>query len=175
MTTQNIPSPAGATNRNALGNRADEEFAQEIRTHHAGMVDELDRLSAALRESPPETQQEHRARLAEWFETVLVPHADQEEQTIYRAAGELPEGTLLIDAMVREHVLIKRLVTLFGESDGAAAAAYSRAAYEVFESHQRKENEIILPLLITASQVSLRDVLGGGHDHRTAHGHAHHH
>jgi hypothetical protein len=175
MTTQNIPSPSGATDRNnAVGQRADEELAQEIRTHHAGMVDELDRLTVALRDSAAETQQEHRAMLAEWFETVLVPHADEEERTIYRAAGELPEGTLLIDAMVREHVLIKRLVTLFGESDGAAAAAYNRAAYEVFESHQRKENEIILPLLIT-SQVSLRDALGGGHGHRAGHGHAHHH
>lgn len=75
--------------------------------------------------------------------------------------------------MVREHVLIKRLAALFGDSDGAAAAAYSRATYEAFESHQRKENEIILPLLIAASQVTLRDALGGGHSHQT--GHAHHH
>jgi hypothetical protein len=173
MTTHDIPSPSAAVDRNALSQRADEEFAQEIRTHHARMVDELDRLTAALRDSAPQAQQEHRARLARWFETVLVPHADEEEQTTYRAAGELPEGTLLIEAMVREHVLIKRLVALFGESEGAAAAAYSRAAYEAFESHQRKENEVILPLLITGSQGSLRDALGGGHGHQTGHGHTH--
>ncbi|NLE81794.1 MAG: hypothetical protein GX610_19885 [Rhodococcus sp.] len=165
MTTQNITRPA----------RADEEFAQEIRAHHAHMVDELDRLTSALRDSAPEKRQEHHARLAQWFETVLVPHADEEEQTTYRVAGELPDGAPLIEAMVREHVLIKRLVALFGASDGAAAAAYARAAYEAFESHQRKENEIILPLLLAAPQVSLRDALGGGHGHQTGHDHAHHH
>lgn len=92
MTTHTIPSPAAATARDALARGADEELAQQIRAHHAGMVDELDRLTSALRDSAPEAQQENRARLVEWFETVLVPHADEEEQTTYLAAGELPEA-----------------------------------------------------------------------------------
>jgi hypothetical protein len=79
--------------------------------------------------------------------------------------------------MVREHVLIKRLVALFGESQDAAAAAYARAVFEAFTSHQGKENDVILPLLVDAPHVALADVMGasghqvGGHEHA----HAHHH
>ncbi|WP_162529405.1 hemerythrin domain-containing protein [Segeticoccus rhizosphaerae] len=173
MTAQTVPSTTPATEPTVLDRHADEELAQQIRIHHAHMVDELDRLTAALRDAAPEVEQEVRGRLDEWFQEVLVPHADEEEQTTYHAASELPEGRLLVEAMVREHLLIKRLVALFGESEGVAAAAYGRAVYEAFESHQRKENEMILPLLLAAPGVSLADAVGGGHGHQTGHGHAH--
>lgn len=145
---------------------ADEATARQVRAHHAAMVAELDRLTTALRDAAPAEREEARRRLTTWFETVLVPHADEEEGTTYRAAGDLPEGRLLIAAMVREHTLIKRLVALFGESDFRAAAAYGRAVLEAFESHQGKENDIILPLLLEAPQVSLAQVMGGAHGHQ---------
>lgn len=172
-----IPTDTPATSTlEPPGNRqADEEIAAAIRTHHAAMVADLDRLTAALRDAVPEAEPEAYDRLAEWFETVLVPHADEEEATTYRAAAELPEGALLIEAMVREHVLIKRLVALFSERDGVAAATYGRAVYETFEGHQRKENEVILPLLLGAPQVSLADVAGHGHDQHSEHDATHHH
>jgi hypothetical protein len=172
-----IPTDTPATSTlEPPGNRqADAEIAAAIRTHHAAMVADLDRLTAALRDAVPEAEPEAYDRLAEWFETVLVPHADEEEATTYRAAAELPEGALLIEAMVREHVLIKRLVALFSERDGVAAATYGRAAYETFESYQRKENEVILPLLLGAPQVSLADVAGHGHDQHSEHDATHHH
>lgn len=170
MTTQ-TSTPPTSTFAPADDRRADEEFAAVIRTHHAAMVRDLDRLTAQVRDAAPDAQDDAHARLVEWFETVLVPHADEEEATTYRAAAELPEGALLIDAMVREHVLIKRLVALFGENRGAVAATYGRAVYETFESHQRKENEVILPLLVGAPQVSLADVAGHAHDHHNEHQH----
>jgi hypothetical protein len=152
--------------------RSDAEIAQQIRQHHAGMVADLDGLTATLRDAPTEEQGAARARLQAWFETVLVPHADEEEATTYRAAGELSEGRLLIEAMVREHLLIKRLVALFRESEAAAAAAYARAVLEAFTSHQGKENEVILPLLVAAPRVSLAAVMGGAHGHQVGE-HAH--
>jgi hypothetical protein len=172
-----IPTDTPATSTlEPPGNRqADEEFATEIRTHHAAMVADLDRLTAALRDAAPEAEPEAYDRLTEWFKTVLVPHADEEETTTYHAAADLPEGALLIEAMLREHALIKRLVALFSESDGVAAATYGRAVYETFESHQRKENEVILPLLLGAPQVSLADVTGHGHDHHSEHDQHHDH
>lgn len=175
MHIQPNAQPTSATAPAIDDRPADEELAAKIRAHHAAMVADLDRLTAALRDAAPEARQEAHDQLAEWFETVLVPHADEEEATTYHAAAELPEGALLIEAMVREHVLIKRLVALFAGSDGLTAATYGRAVYETFESHQRKENEVILPLLIGAPQVSLSEVVGHEHDHQTEHGRTHGH
>lgn len=151
--------------------------ADHIRDHHGAMVAELARLTTAVRDAPPAEATAARAALAQWFETTLVPHADEEEATTYRAARELPEGRLLIEAMVREHVLIKRLVALFAEAEGSSAAAYARAVLEAFTSHQEKENEVILPLLVAAPQVSLAEVMAaapGGHQ-VGEHAHHHHH
>jgi hypothetical protein len=156
---------------------SDAEVADLVRKHHAGMVAKLDRLTATLRDAAPAEQETAHRELAEWFETVLVPHADEEEATTYPAAGELAEGRLLIEAMVREHIFIKRLVALFLESEGSVAAAYGRAVFEAFTSHQGKENDVILPLLVGAPQVSLVEVMGA-HGHQVGeqgHDHPHHH
>lgn len=153
---------------------ADEAASRDVQQHHAAMVAELDRLSAAVRDAAPTEYDKARGNLVEWFETVLVPHADEEEATTYRIADSLAEGHLLIDAMTREHVFIKRLVALFTESDGAAAGAYARAVYEAFRHHQDLENNFILPLLVDSPDVSLVAALGGAHDHQTGrHGHEH--
>lgn len=167
-----------APGRAATHQLSDAEIADQVRKHHATMVAELDRLTATLRDAAPAEQETARRKVEEWFETVLVPHADEEETTTYHAASELAEGRLLIEAMVREHTLIKRLVALFGASEATAAAAYGRAVFEAFTSHQGKENDVILPLLVDAPQISLTLVMGGAHGHQVgehAHGHAHHH
>lgn len=157
-------------------------LADQIRAHHAAMVAELERITAALREAGPGDEGIARDQVQRWYAEVLVPHADEEEATTYAAAAELAEGRLLIEGMVQEHVLIKRLVGHFGQSDGAAAAAYATAVFEAFDSHQRKENDLILPLLVHSPAVSLTEGMGGGHGHQldgddkdAAHGgHVHH-
>ncbi|MGB9034992.1 MAG: hemerythrin domain-containing protein [Paeniglutamicibacter sp.] len=173
---------AGASAAEDGHHAADARMADEIRVHHASMVAELERITAALREAGPGHEATARDQVQRWYADVLVPHADEEEATTYAAAGELAEGRLLIEGMVQEHVLIKRLVGHFGRSEGATAAAYATAVLEAFESHQRKENELILPLLVHSPAVSLTEVMGGGHGHQldggdkaADHGgHAHH-
>ena len=154
--------------------QTDTAIAKHMFEHHATMVAELDRLTAVLRGAAPEGQLAAHTDLAEWFESVLVPHADEEESMTYRAAAGLPEGRLLIQAMVREHELIKHLVALFIESEFTVAAAYAHAIFEVFKSHQAKENEVIIPLLLKAADISLAEVVGAGHRHQPGdHGHRH--
>lgn len=158
----------------------DAQIAQQVREHHAAMVAQLERLTAALADAGPSEQEAARQKVSEWFGGVLVPHADEEEATTYAAASRLVEGRPLIAAMVREHVLIKRLVALFDASEGAAAAAYGRAVLEAFDSHQGKENDVILPMLLEAPQVSLVEIMGAAHGHQLDeaahhHAHAHHH
>lgn len=150
----------------------DAETAEEIRRHHAVMVQDVDRLSAALDEAAESGADAAPARsaLLEWITTVLVPHAAQEEETTYPAAARLAEGRLLIMGMLAEHDLIRHLAALVrGTKNPAAAGAYARALFETFASHQRKENEYILPLLVDDPSVSLTDLMS------SSHGHAHHH
>ena len=140
----------------------DRALAETLRQHHAHMVAELDRLSAEFAAAVNGDSDAARRALGQWIDDVLLPHAVEEELTSYRAAAALPEGKLLIDAMLREHVLIRRLVALFKQlADPAVSATYGRAVFEVFESHQRKENEIILPLLV--AEGSLAKVMSAGH------------
>lgn len=115
---------------------------------HAVMVADLDRLTSAFAESGSERD---RSALLGWFAEALVPHAAEEEVSTYAAAAELPEGRLLVEALTREHVLLRRLVGLVGgTADPVAAAAYGRAVLATFESHQRVEDEVVLPLLSAA-------------------------
>lgn len=146
------------------------------------MIKDLGRLSgdlaaaAAFGADATTAQQD----LEAWIRDVLVPHAAEEEVTTYRAAGELPEGRLLIQSMLDEHVLIRQTAAhVSAEENPVATGTYARALFEIFDSHQRKENDIILPLLVESDTVSLTAVMGGGHhEHGAAsheHGHAGHH
>lgn len=149
------------------GGPPDDEVADQVREHHAAMVAELDRLTAALADAPEADREPARRRLEDWFSTTLVPHADEEEATTYRAASELAEGRLLVEAMVREHVLIKQLVADVADAGPSTAAASARAVLLAFTSHQAKENDLVLPLLVAAPGITLSEVLEGAHGHQT--------
>ena len=152
-------------------------LAEELIAHHAVMVADLDGLSTALAEAAAagtDNDAPHRA-LRAWVHNVLVPHAAEEEETTYRAAAELVEGALLVGSMLAEHVLIREVAAHMADAmDPAEAGAYGRALFAIFESHQRKENELILPLLVASDEISLTGAMGAAHGH-THHEHAHHH
>src|SRR5437868_1359910 len=94
----------------------------------------------------------------------VLPHAVAEERTLYAAGAELPEAALLVQAMVREHVILRDLVARLdqartpGETAGAAAALNA-----LFQAHLEKENDLVLPALIEAG-VDLAALLDGMHD-----------
>jgi hypothetical protein len=157
----------------------DAALAEKLKSHHAVMIKDLDRLSrdlAATAASGADAAPAKRG-LEAWIRDVLVPHAEQEEATTYRAAGKLPEGRLLIQAMLEEHVLIRRIAAhVSAAANPITAGTYARALLDVFESHQRKENDIILPLLVESDAVSLTAVMGAAHHaHGDEHGHVHGH
>jgi hypothetical protein len=157
---------------------ADAALADELRAHHAVMIRDLDGLSAGLvtaAESGTDSAGAKR-ELEQWVTEVLVPHAEEEEATTYRAAGELPAGELLIMSMLAEHELIRTIARHMSEADDpAASGAFARALFDIFDSHQRKENEIILPLLVASDTVSLVEVMASSHGHHDHHGHDHAH
>jgi uncharacterized protein (DUF2249 family) len=168
---------------------ADARAAEAVEQHHAQMAGALatqvEALVSAAASRDDQAAGTARAALVSWCEHELVPHALAEEKAMYPAAQAKPEGRLLVEGMLGEHQVITGLVQLLGATaEPVRAAAAAKALQVAFENHLAKENELILPLLVGAPDVSVAEVLGGmhellgggeahGHGHEEAHGHGH--
>ena len=160
----------------------DARAAEAVEQHHAQMAGELALRVEAL-VSAASARDELRAAaereaLVGWTTRELVPHALAEEKAMYPAAQAMPEGRLLVDGMLAEHQVIVGLVEqLTGATDPVRAAAHATALKVAFDSHLAKENELVLPLLVTAPDVSVAELLGGMHEllgHADHEAHEHH-
>jgi uncharacterized protein (DUF2249 family)/iron-sulfur cluster repair protein YtfE (RIC family) len=150
-------------------NRADADAVAAVEQHHAEMGGALARhvatlvAAAARRDEPAATTA--RDELVRWCRDELLPHAAAEEDALYPAARRLEAGRLLVDGMTAEHRVITGLVEeITGAGDAVRAAAAARALQAVLDSHVAKENELILPLLAAAPDVSVAQLLAGMHD-----------
>ncbi len=144
---------------------ADSQAAEAIRAHHAQMAGALTVAVAAVlagaeHDAPAETRSAA-ADLAAWCERELLPHAAAEEHTLYGAARSRPESRLLVAAMSAEHEVLTGLVRELAstKTSPAAATAAAGALQAVFDSHLAKENDLLVPLLESAPDVSLSDLL----------------
>ena len=165
-----IPMERGTTmNAQTDTQTKDHALANELMAHHAVMVDQLDKLTNDLLNANrigPDAKE----ALIDWVHGTLLPHAAEEEATTYAAAAALPQGAALIDSMAREHQTIIALAGAFHSAeDPALAAGYARSLYTVFEAHQSKENEIVIPMLLDAG-ISLTEAMANAPE-----GHGHHH
>ncbi len=147
---------------------ADAAAAEAVEQHHAELAGALavavERLLTAAARSDQRTGEAARDALVSWCRSDLVPHARAEEEALYPAAHAKAEGRLLVDGMLAEHAVITGLVEeVAGAPDLVRAAAAARALEVLFGAHLRKENEQVLPLLTSAPEVGLADLLGGMH------------
>lgn len=149
-------------------NEADARAAEAVEQHHAQMAGTLAARVEALVSAAGRNEElagAARAELVEWCERELVPHALAEEGTMYPAARARTEGRLLVDGMLEEHKVITGLVREVADSaDPVRAAAAAKALAVMFDSHLAKENDLVLPLLVAAPDVSVADLLGGMHE-----------
>jgi uncharacterized protein (DUF2249 family) len=163
---------------------ADARAAEAVEQHHAQMAGALaarvEALVTAAVGGDASAARSARGDLVGWCEDDLVPHALAEEKAMYPAAQAKPEGRLLVEGMLAEHQTITRLVQLIRTTEDPVRAAGAAKALQVaFESHLAKENELVLPLLVSAPDVSVAELLGGmhellggeGHEHGHEHGH----
>src|SRR3546814_3891166 len=68
------------------------------------------------------------------------------EATLCRAGGELPDGRLLVEAMVVEHRIIGDLVETIAQSDDAIDTALAASALRhLFTAHLTKVNDQLVP------------------------------
>lgn len=146
---------------------ADAAAAAAVEAHHTEMSSALARhvqrlLTAA---SSGGDAGSARTELVSWCRRELVPHALAEEHGMYPAAQAVPEGRLLVTGMLGEHAVITGLVDEVASApDDVRAAAAATALRVVFDDHLRKENELVLPLLVGAPGVSVAALLGGMHE-----------
>jgi hypothetical protein len=103
-----------------------------------------------------------RLSLWDWCRSELLVHARAEERSLYPRALAEERGSLLVESMVEEHETIERLVDEVGAAEnGVQAVAAASALLVMLESHLKKENEQLLPLLARSPYVSLADLVDG--------------
>jgi uncharacterized protein (DUF2249 family) len=148
---------------------ANEAAARAVVTHHAqlaaGLAERVDALVGLVGTDHLLKAEHARTDLVGFLRGEILPHARAEEQALYPAATALPAGRLLAQAMIDEH---GRLTALVDELDRTrapvVAAATGRALAALFAAHLAKENDLLLPLLLDAPEVSLAELLAGMHD-----------
>ncbi|BCJ50193.1 hypothetical protein Asp14428_16680 [Actinoplanes sp. NBRC 14428] len=148
---------------------ADQQAAQAVVRHHgelaAVLTGHVTRLVEAADAGIQRQVWQRRGELTTWLHDELLPHAYAEEASLYPAAADLPAGKLLVDGMLGEHRVITALVAdLESAVSPVVAAATAYALQAVFASHLAKENELVVPLLVGAGEVSLAGLLDGMHD-----------
>lgn len=156
----------------------DRRAAEAVVRHHAHLAETLTTHTARLLEAADRADhtrvREVREDLVKWLHADLLPHAHAEETTLYRSAAAKPEGGLLIDGMLNEHHAIADLIR---ELENATApvrvAAAARALDAMFASHLAKENDLVVPLLVQAEDVSVAALLEGMHELIGGHGEGH--
>ena len=157
---------------------ADATAVAAVEQHHAQLAAALairvEALVAAAAQRADGRALAAKDDMVGWCLRELVPHALAEETAMYPAARAKDAGRLLVDGMLAEHGVITGLVEEIAASrDPVRAAAGARALLVMFESHLSKENELILPLLTSAVDVSVGELLSGMHELLGDEGHEH--
>lgn len=148
---------------------ADRRAAAAVVEHHTQLADTLATHTGRLRDAATgdDAAQAWRRRdaLMAWLHAELLPHAHAEEATLYPAAAGQPGGRLLVDGMLAEHqAIIAMVAELEAAGTPVDAAAAARALTALFAVHLTKENDLVVPLLVAAADVSLAGLLHGMHD-----------
>ena len=148
---------------------ADAAAVEAIEEHHAQLLGALSAQVESLLDAAGSTDtaafEQTRTSLVDWCNHELLPHAQAEEAALYPAGRQNKAGRLLVAGMTDEHGLIKGLVArLSVPQTPVRAAATAHALRVLFESHMRKENEHLVPLLAAARRTSLAQMLADMHE-----------
>ncbi|MDP4510096.1 DUF2249 domain-containing protein [Nonomuraea turcica] len=102
--------------------------------------------------------------LAAFCAEEVLPHAAAEEATLYAAADDLPATRLLVQAMRDEHATLQALAAeLVSATTPGEIVSASSALNTLFQSHLKKENDVLLPALADHG-IDLAALLGDAHE-----------
>jgi uncharacterized protein (DUF2249 family) len=150
-----------------IANTQDDAIAADrVEQHHAQMAGALDSLvQRVVSTAAGAGDVEARQRLVAWCRAELLPHAEAEESTLYAAARQLDVLRPLVEAMTDEHQVIAGLVDeVESAPDAVRTAAAARALQVIFETHVAKENDRLLPVLVSSPSYSVAGMLTGMHE-----------
>ena len=152
---------------------------EPFRHEHEQLLEHIAHLSQAAREMPRLSEEERttvRARILEFLQGTLLPHARAEEQVLY------PEWAALVgyaDAavpMVHDHEAIVARVERLAAVDVSDVDALQELLYglhALISVHFRKEEDLQLPAFDAAPEVAERVLARMGEAHGAGHAHEH--
>lgn len=148
---------------------ANEATTQAIVAHHAllstGLVQRVEVLLDLVENDHLRSAEAARHELRSYLRREILPHARAEEGVLYPPAAATVAGRLLVESMIDEHRALGALEReLAGAGSPVRAAAAARALAALFGVHVYKENNLVLPLLVSTPGVALADLLAGMHD-----------
>ena len=145
------------------------EQTRQIMHHHAVLRRGLERRTGTLCEAADSGVPLERplTALREYIASEILPHANAEERTLYRAAATQARGSELVSALIAEHQALTYLAGWLqpGADSHDAATAAERIA-TLFAGHVAKENDLLLPAL-TGSGADLAALLADMHHAQT--------
>lgn len=94
----------------------------------------------------------------------VLPHAAAEERTLYAAGADAPRTALLVQGMTDDHRRLEQLVIdLAAARSPMSMVALAAGLRTLFDAHLAKENDVLLPALVTDG-VDLGALLEGMHE-----------
>jgi iron-sulfur cluster repair protein YtfE (RIC family) len=127
---------------------------EAVREDHAHLREHVDHIRLAARELPtlsPEDRQELVARILDFLRNTLVPHADEEERTLYPEVAKLlgghPEAT---GPMTHDHIAIRARTMELSTVEATDVDRLQELLYGLYaliSVHFWKEELLYLPLI----------------------------
>ncbi len=133
-----------------------------IVAHHRQLDDQVARRAGAVADTVERAGAWEAAAgdLVAYLAAEVLPHALAEEHTLYRAAADRAGLAGAVAAMREEHGILAGLVDRVAVADdGPRAAAAATDVADLFHTHVRSENEVLLPALVADGEVSVARLL----------------
>ena len=142
------------------------EQTRQIMHHHAVLRRGLERRTGTLCEAVERGVPFGRplTALREYIASEIMPHANAEERTLYRAAATQARGSEMVSALIAEHHALTYLAgRLQPAADSHDVATAAERIATLFAGHVAKENDLLLPAL-TGSGADLAALLADMHE-----------
>lgn len=126
---------------------------EHIREDHAHLREHVEHMRLAARELPelsPEERRELVKHILDFLRGALLPHADQEEQSLYREVAERLGQPEAIAPMTHDHVAIRVRTLQLSATEATDVDRLQELLYGLYaliSVHFWKEEQLYLPLI----------------------------